>query len=323
MREFDIISEVFAPLTKDAPGAFNLTDDAAVVDVPPGSRLVASVDLVATGVHFPTDDDPALVARKALRASLSDLAAMGATPRGFLVGLAATGDLDIGWFRRFAEGLSEDQSIFACPLLGGDSITAAGPVTVSITVLGEVPRDGEVRRRGAKVGDRVFVSGSLGAGAFGLLVLQGAFPGAEEAVRTPLIERYRLPEPRLTLGVQLRDLASAAIDVSDGLVADLGHLCTASGVGSVIRWARLPLSAPVRTLLVEDPAKRLMVLGGGDDYEVLFTVPGGRLSLVPPLAERLDLALTEIGEIVLDDHVLVLDEDGKPIEFGCGGYRHF
>ena len=323
MTEFEIIAKFFAPLAQEEPGAFGLTDDAAVIRVSDGTELVVSVDSVVAGVHFPDDEAPSFIARKALRISLSDLAAMGASPRGYLVGLVGAKELDQEWFRRFAEGLSVDQSIFRCPLLGGDTVAKRGPLTVSMTVFGEVPQAAELRRSGAKVGDRIFISGSLGEAALGLRVHQGAISEVDEAVRAHLLDRYRLPEPRLQLGTQLRGLANAAIDVSDGLIADLGHLCAASGVGSIVRTESLPLSPAVRTLIAADSSTLPVALTGGDDYEILFTVPGESLAAVSGLAARLNLALTEIGEIVAGKGVLAMDASDLPLELKVTGYQHY
>ena len=323
MTEFERIAKFFAPLAQENPGAIGLTDDAAVISVPDGTELVVSVDSVVAGVHFPDDETPGFIARKALRVSLSDLAAMGASPRGYLICLAGGRELDQEWFRGFAEGLSIDQSVLRCPLLGGDTVAKRGPLTVSTTVLGEVPRAAELRRSGAKVGDRIFVSGSVGDAALGLRVRQGTISETDEAVRAYLLDRYRLPEPRLRLGTQLRGLANAAIDVSDGLISDLGHMCVASGVGSVVRTASLPFSPAARALIAADPSRLTMALTGGDDYEILFTVSGDRLATVSGLAARLNLTLTEFGEIVAGEEVLVLDPNDRPLELNVTGYKHY
>ena len=223
MDEFALIAEYLAPLAALRPGAFGLADDAALVPAPPGRDLVASADALVAGVHFRERDPPDTVAARALRCSLSDLAAMGAEPYGYLLTLALPHGVDAEWMAAFASRLARDQAEFSIALLGGDTVATPGPLTVSLTVLGFAEPERLLRRSGARAGDAVCVSGVIGDAALAL-----AIPDAAEALRA----RYRAPEPRLALGRALAGNASAAIDVSDGLVADLGHVCVASGVGA-------------------------------------------------------------------------------------------
>jgi len=223
--EFDLIARYFAPLAAGAPGALGLLDDAALVDVSPGHRLVVTVDAVVAGVHFLADDPPDLIARKALRVNLSDLAAMGARPLGYFLA-AAFADQDEPWLAAFAAGLAEDQASFGVALMGGDTVATPGPLTLAITAIGEVRSGRELRRSAAKAGDLIFVTGTLGDGALGLAALRGALPALSGAQRDFLARRYHLPEPRIDFGRALTEegLALCGMDISDGLGADLGHI---------------------------------------------------------------------------------------------------
>ena len=323
MDEFALIAELFAPLARGAPEALDLTDDAAVVEVPAGRRLVVTTDMVIAGGHFLADDPPALIARKLLRANLSDLAAMGAAPRAYLLALAVPRGADEGWLRDFAGGLAEDQAAYGIHLIGGDTIATDGPLTASLTALGEVRAGGELRRTGARPGDLVFVSGTLGDAALGLEALRGEFPGLDAAGRADLVDRYRLPQPRLALGERLSGIAHAAIDVSDGLVADLGHICECSKVGAEIEAGRVPLSAAAKAALDAAPSLRPLVLTGGDDYEIAFTAGADAAAKVAELSAALGLPLTRIGRIAVGADVRVVDGAGAELSVGAGGYRHF
>ena len=315
MDEFDLIARHFAPLASGAPGAFGLTDDAALVEVGAGRRLVVTKDMVVAGVHFLADDPADLVARKLLRVNLSDLAAMGAAPRAYLLAIALPRDVDDSWVAGFAAGLGVDQEAFGVHLIGGDTVATDGPLTASITALGEVGADHALRRAGARPGDTVYVSGTLGDAALGLLVRRGALPELDADAQASLVDRYRLPRPRLDLGQQLQGVASAAIDISDGLVADLGHVCARSGVGAEVEAGRAPLSPAARSALEASPELMASVLTGGDDYELLFTASSvDGLTAVPPI--------TAIGRITDGSGVRVLDNEGAPMTFPSAGYRH-
>ena len=322
MDEFALIAELLAPLSRAEPGAFGLTDDAALMDVSEGHQLVVTKDMLVAGVHFMADDGPDLVARKLLRVNLSDLAAMGATPKAYLVGLAAPRDVDDDWLRGFAGGLAEDQAAFLVTLIGGDTVSTEGPLTVSLTAFGEAPAGMALRRQGAKPGDGVFVSGSIGDSALGLAMLKGGLDALDSDSRATLIDRYHLPRPRLELAARLRDMAHAAIDVSDGLVADLGHLCRVSGVGGDIDASRVPLSAAAQAALAADPALIDTVLTGGDDYELLFTASGGDAGRIVDMAADLSLPLTMIGQIIPGAGVTVRDSQNMPMNFKSTGWRH-
>jgi thiamine-monophosphate kinase len=315
--EFEFIARRLRPLAT-AKGALDLTDDAALLDATPAHQLVLTKDAMVAGVHFLADDPPGQIAQKLLRVNLSDLAAMGAAPLGYLLALARAKDTSDEWLAGFCAGLAADSAAFGISLLGGDTVSTPGPLTLSLTAIGEAPADAALLRRGAGPGDDVWVSGTLGDAALGLKVLQRELEVADDA-RAWLVERYRLPRPRLALGQALRGLASAAIDVSDGLVADLGHILEVSGVGAELHAEALPLSAAARGL----PGARDAALSGGDDYELLFTAPPERRDALGALARRLDLPLSRIGAIHAEPGLRVLDETGRELAVRRTGWQHF
>lgn len=321
--EFRLIGEIFAPLARDFPGAFGLTDDAAVIRPEPGFELVVTTDVMVAGVHFPAHEAAERIAAKLLRVNLSDLAAMGARPLAHLLGLALPEPLDESWLRAFAAGLAADQNTYGTVLAGGDTVATGGPLTLSLTALGQVREGRALRRSGARSGDLVFVSGTIGDGALGLLAARGELRGLEAEQRQYLAARHGLPEPRTELGPRLVGLASAAIDISDGLVADLGHLCRASGVAAVITCDHIPLSPAARAALKIDPSRISSVLGGGDDYELLFTVEAAGRGEIARLGRDLGLELTEIGRLEDGAGVTVLDGGGAPMQVIHEGYTHF
>lgn len=323
--EFDIIARYFAPLAAGAPGALGLSDDAAVLSPPAGQDLVLTTDTIVAGVHFLPDDPAGEVARKLLRVNLSDLAAMGATPHGYLLSFAVPATTAEDWIADFAAGLDEDQRAYALALLGGDTTATPGPATLSLTAIGGVPAGAALRRAGARAGDGVYVSGTIGDAAFGLQVLLGK-RRSDDADRDHLAARYRRPQPRLALGRALleRGLATAAIDVSDGLVADLRHLCAASRVDATVAAPDVPLSGAGQRLVEAEPDSLRTALAGGDDYELLFTAPADRDAEVAGLARAVDLPLTRIGTVHDGEgEVVVRDAAGAAMAFESAGWSHF
>ncbi|MBL6454488.1 thiamine-phosphate kinase [Belnapia sp. T6] len=315
--EFGLIARHFLPLA--GPSALGLADDAALLDPPAGRQLVLAADAMVAGVHFLPEDPPETVGRKLLRVNLSDLAAMGAAPLAYLMTTALPRDLPPLWLEGFVAGLAEDQVRFGLQVLGGDTVSIPGPITLSLTILGTVAPGGALRRSGARPGDGIWVSGTIGDGALGLRVLQGRLPADAEG---HLARRYRLPDPRLALGAALSGLAHAAMDVSDGLVQDLGHLCRAGGLGAVLRADAVPLSPAARALVMADPALLPVVLSGGDDYELLFAAPPG--AAVEARAAATGTAVARIGQFVEGPaEVLVQGPDGAPLALPAGGWSHF
>jgi thiamine-monophosphate kinase len=315
--EFHRIAAYFRPLAKDAPAALNLSDDTALIETPPGAVLATTVDTLVEGVHFVGDEPAGLIARKALRVNLSDLAAMGAAPMGYLLSLSVPARIDDAWIAAFAAGLAEDQAAFGLSLLGGDSTSTPGPVSIAVTAMGTVAPEDALRRSGARAGDAVYVSGTIGDGALGLRAAQGRLPPGEGAAA--LLARYRLPTPRLALGRALAGRATAAMDVSDGLIADLGHICAASGVAARIDTVRVPLSEAAAWHVADDPDLFPELLTGGDDYELLIT---GAPDRIEAAAREAETPVTRIGEIITGEGVTAVDGDGAPIAFARTGFRH-
>ena len=323
MGEFDRIARFFAPLAKGVPGAYGLTDDAASLpDAGADHEWVVTVDALVSAIHFLPDDAPDLVARKALRVNLSDLAAMGAVPYGYTLALALPTDMvePAAWLEAFCHGLAADQAEFGIHLLGGDSVSTPGPITLSITAFGLGVRGKALRRNGARPGDDLWVSGTIGDGALGLLVAQGRLSGQF----SDLADRYRLPRPRVGLGSRLVGAAGAAMDVSDGLLQDAGHLATHSGCRLVIDGPCLPLSTSAADLISDDPELFALALSGGDDYELLFTAPADAASAVEAAGQAAGVSVTRIGRVESGAGVEVHDHRGQPLDgLSARGWRHF
>jgi thiamine-monophosphate kinase len=321
--EFERIARYFAPLAAGVPGALGLKDDVAYLEVPEGHELVAKTDAIVGGVHFLPDDPPDLIARKALRVNLSDLASKGAQPRWYLLNAAFPTETDDAWIAAFARGLAKDQNEFDVRLVGGDTVATPGPAMFAVTALGLVKATWGLRRSGAHVGDRVYVTGTVGDGALGLLARRGEIGFLKAKQRDHLIDRYRLPRPRVALGRHLAGVATASLDVSDGVVADLGHLCAASGRAAIIEEALVPLSPAAQAVLAERPELIERVLTGGDDYEILFTAPATAGTVLEHLAREYKTPITRIGRVESGKGVTVLDRAGRRRTIVHGGWTHF
>jgi thiamine-monophosphate kinase len=320
-----LIARYFRPIATD-PGAFDLGDDAAILKAA-GGDIVVTTDAIVEGVHFLSDDPPDTIARKALRVNLSDLAAKGATPAGFVLTLALR-SADEVWLQPFARGLGEDASHFGCSLLGGDTVSTPGPSMISITAFGRVPEGKMVHRRGAKPGDRVVVTGTIGDAALGLDILtRGAVATVladDAAAKEMLVGRYRVPQPRNALAEAVRDHASAAMDVSDGLAGDLAKLCAASGVSAVIDARSVPLSTGAATLLARGTVGIEALVSGGDDYEILCAIPENRFEAFAHAARQAEVAVTCIGTVIAGPAVpRFLDNEGREIALQRLSYSHF
>ena len=323
--EDSLIARYFRPLATD-PGAFGLIDDAAILKAS-GDDIVVTTDAIVEGVHFLTDEPPDTVARKALRVNLSDLAAKGATPAGFVLTLALRA-ADDGWLKPFARGLGEDAELFGCPLLGGDTVSTPGPMMISITAFGRVSPGKMIHRSGAKPGDRVVVTGTIGDAASGLDILRGGAVAAvladDAAAKEMLVSRYRVPQPRMALAGAVRDYAHAAMDVSDGLAGDLAKLCAESGVSAVIDAQSVPLSAAAATLLARGIVGIETIVSGGDDYEILCAIPENRLEAFAQAAQQAGVAVTSIGTVIAGPSVpKFLDAQGREIVLQRLSYSHF
>ncbi|WP_439925402.1 thiamine-phosphate kinase [Nitrobacter sp. JJSN] len=319
--EDDLIARYFKPIATD-PGALGLADDAAVLKG--GSDdLVVTTDAIVEGVHFLSGDPPEMVAKKALRVNLSDLAAKGATPAGFVMTLALR-NADESWLASFARGLDGDARAFDCPLLGGDTVATPGPLTISITAFGRVPPGEMILRSRAKPGDRIVVSGTIGDAALGLAILTGKVTVSDAAIREVLLSRYHVPQPRIGLAMALRNYARAAMDVSDGLAGDLAKLCAASGISALIDAAAVPLSDAARGLMEQGQMSLEIAVSGGDDYEILCTIAEDRLGAFVRAARGVGVAVTPIGKIVVGNTAPKwLDAEGKEIALPRLSYSHF
>jgi thiamine-monophosphate kinase len=323
--EDDLIARHFRPLAT-TPGAFGLIDDAATLNAG-GDDLVVTTDGIVEGVHFLAGDPPDTIARKALRVNLSDLAAKGAEPAGFVLTLALREPSD-EWLAPFARALGEDARQFGCPLLGGDTVSTPGPPMISVTAFGRVPPGRMVRRDGARAGDLLAVTGSVGDAALGLDLLQNGrvadMVASDPAGRDALIGRYRVPQPRNALAATVRDHASAAMDVSDGLAGDLAKLCKASGVSARVEVVSVPLSAVAIKALAQGAADLETVLAGGDDYEILCSVPENRWDAFVAAAGAARVPVTAIGRIVAGDEAPgFVDGTGQKVVLKRLSYSHF
>ena len=310
MDEFRIIAEIFAPLAT-APFAFGLTDDAAAIPPRPGFDMVVTTDTIAEGTDFFKHDPAGSIAQKALRVNLSDLAAKGAGSKYYLLNIALPEGMTREWLEAFASGLRSDQDLWGLSLIGGDTSRTEGPLTISITAFGIVPEGKMVRRAGARAGDGVYVTGTIGDSGGGLAIFKREKHALDETQRDYLIGRYRLPQPPVAFGPRLRDIASASVHVSAGLVADLGHLAKASGVRLVIDAASIPRSPALRALWGDSPEAIIRAATTGDDYQIAFTATGNSMTMA-----------TRIGRVEAGEGVALL-LDGEALAMPKPGYAHF
>lgn len=325
LSETDLIAGHFASWAGE--GAFALSDDAAVLRPRPDHDIVVTVDAIVAGVHFLPGDPPASVAAKALGVNISDVIAKGAKPKGFLLSLVRPAFIDDDWLTAFAIGLRAVSQHFACPLLGGDTTSTGGPLILSVTAFGEVPAGAMVRRAGANVGDIIAVTGTIGDAAIGLgLRLKTAAPAL--AALAPdlageLVDRYLHPRPYLAASSLVRDYASAAMDVSDGLVGDLGKLLKTSHRGGQFSLADVPFSRAVREAIRLEPGLLEVAVTGGDDYQALFTTAPERWPALAKAAAAAQVPLSRIGHVTDRPDLTVIDKDGASVVFARGSFSHF
>jgi thiamine-monophosphate kinase len=324
LNEFNLIKTYFSPLCAAEKGAFGLTDDGAVIQLSPfQNNLVITTDTLVEGVHFLTENLPEDIAAKLLRVSLSDLAAMGATPAFYNLAISLSANLSVNWFKAFTESLEKDQLEFGITLIGGDTVATTGPLTLTISAIGFVKEGGALRRNSAKVGDDIWVSGFIGDGALGLKVAKNEIVNISNSNKQYLLSRYSRPYPRTLLGPMLVGNIHAAIDVSDGLIADLGHICQTSGVGADVNVDTIPMSAASKQLVAVQPQYIDLILGGGDDYELLFTANNTFADLSEDISIRSNVKLTKIGKIVEAKIIRILMPDGNEYPLDKTGYSHF
>ena len=322
--EFDLIKRYFAPLGKDQVAEsvlMGIGDDAAVISPRPGKELVVASDTLVAGVHFPQNANPALIARRSLRVNLSDMAAMGAKPCWFTLALTIP-EANEKWLAPFASGLAQDAQCYGCQLVGGD--TTRGPLAITLTLIGEVEPGKALLRSGAKPGDSVFVSGELGSAAAALDLLDK--PEDELADWQKILrERYYLPEPCLELGRSLVDIATAAIDISDGMLADAGHIAQSSCVRIALNSEKLPTLPSLQQFYSPNVVQKWQLIGG-DDYQLCFTVPANKLKQLDAVQKKLSCRITQVGEVLESDtegQVICLDANGIPMQIEKTGYTHF
>jgi thiamine-monophosphate kinase len=320
MGEFELIRRYFSTLTVSTKGvALGIGDDAAILEVVAGEQLVVTVDTSNADVHFPSDADAFSIGYRALAVNLSDLAAMGATPRWITLSLTLP-SIDEGWVLQFARGLGQLANEHAVALVGGD--TTRGALAVSIQAMGTAPAGYALKRDGAQPGDLVYASGSIGDAAAGLVYYRDAQAfSCDEAEREYLVARYLRPTPRVALGSALRGIATSCIDISDGLLADVGHIASCSGVGISIAADSLPASNAL--LALSQQQRWSYQLSGGDDYELCFTVPPSRAAALHVLAAGLGVRVTCVGAVAIGSGVECLDVAGKPITVERAGFEHF
>ena len=319
-----LIARLFAPLA--GPGGLGLKDDAALISPPAGHEIVATTDAIVAGVHYFPDDAPESVARKALRVNLSDLAAKGADPHGFLLTLALPDALPADWLPCFADALGDDARAFGFQLLGGDTVRTPGPAMISVTALGLVPAGRMTRRGGARAGDILYVSGTIGDAALGLRLRldPGALSSLSDGARAHLLSRYLEPRPRNALARAMREHASGGMDVSDGFVGDLTKMLGVAGCSARIDLTKIPLSDAAREAIALDAGLRDIALTGGDDYELLASAPPDRADAFEALARAAGVPVARVGVVVEGVAAPVfIDGDGARETFARGSFSHF
>lgn len=323
MNEFDVINTCFASLVA-SDDALGLKDDVALLNPPNGRQSIVTTDTLVEGVHFLADDPLASVAQKLLRVNISDVLAKGGVPWGVLLNLSWPQGRNIKHIETFAEGLKTDLSHWDISLLGGDTTSTSGPLTVSATMMGHCPASGPVLRSGAKLGDDIWVTGAIGDGFIGLKAAQGELDFLSSEQIALLSWRYRVPEIQ---GVEVADMvsenASASADVSDGLVADLGHIAKASGLKAIIQMAAIPMSDSVRASLADESISEAHLITGGDDYQVVFTAPASAKSAIMRANLQHGIVATRIGSMELGDGVVVRGENGESVALPETGWTHF
>ncbi|AHC73703.1 thiamine-monophosphate kinase [Candidatus Endolissoclinum faulkneri L5] len=321
--EFDIIAKFFTPLAKDAPGTFGLLEDAAILPtIDSHQEWVVTVESIVCNVHFLPNDPFELIARKALRVTLSDLAAMGAKPYGYTLTIALNRDLSDSCYllEKVSHGLTIDQAEFGIHLIGGDSVSTDGPITLAITAFGITNKAKALRRSAAMPGQDLWISGTIGDGALGLQVAKGIL----SKQYSDLAGRYRLPQPRISLGCRLSEIAAAAIDVSDGLILDASHIANQSKCRLVIDGGALPISESVSRIIADHSEMFELILTGGDDYELLFTAEPEAIQKIKQAGYELDIPITRIGRVDSGEGVDVLDHNGIKLNLLIEpGWTHF
>ena len=322
-EEFNLIEKYFLPLTNGVSGAFNLKDDAASLNLPPSQSLIVTSDALVESVHFLASDSPQDIAAKILSVNLSDLAAMGAKPFSYNLIFGASKDINEQWIKLFSNSLAIEQKKYSISLIGGDIVRSKGPLFLSITAMGFLENGTELRRSGAKFKDDVWVSGLIGDGAAGLKVAQGELKVDDKSDEFYLLSQYRRPVPRVDLGLKLKGIANATIDVSDGLISDLAHICRSSKLGATVSLDAVPISKALGKVIKADKNYYNLVLCGGDDYELLFTANKSYYHDILNISRILEIPITKIGELNESSGVNVLNTGDFIYDIEESGYSHF
>jgi len=314
--EFDLISKYFKPLA--GPEGLDLSDDASCVRGSSNHDLIVTKDILVEHVHFRNEDPADLLAHKALAVNVSDCVAKGAQPNLYWLGLALPASIDDAWMEGFSKGLNGAQTLYGCHLAGGDTCITDGPMVISVTLLGAIPTGKMVTRSGAKCGDDIYVTGTLGDAALGLWCLEKQTGGMKT-----LVSAYQKPMPPFKFGIALSSISNSSADISDGLIADATHISQASNVGMLIHKDDLPLSKQGGQLLRREPDLWSKVWSGGDDYQIVFTASKGERVNVLDLAMKTGTQVTIIGEVISEQGVQLLDKGGQLVQVTHGGYTHF
>ena len=324
--EFDLIKSYFAPLTKNYPEAYNLENDAALISEDADRSTVVTMDTLVEGVHFFSTDPADDIARKVLRVNLSDLAAMGARPKGYTLSISYNASISNDWVKLFTQGLAEDQKKFQCNLMGGDTVFSVGPLTLSLTCFGSVPRGKCLYRTTGEEGDDIWVSGTIGDSAVGLKLLKEEINSNYPAATSFLIDRYRVPQPKTELGIALLEqgISKTALDISDGLLADVNHIAKGSNLQARITSSRIPLSKAFKDVFKTALGPDICLAAtGGDDYELLFTSHRKNRQELIEISDKLNTPITRIGVLAKGTGVLLLDQENREITVDQYGWEHF
>ena len=322
MKEFKKIKKFFSPLAKSRINGTSLDNDAALLELSSLKNLVVTTDTLVEKIHFGLTDNPCLIAKKLMRINLSDLAAMGSSPLAYLLNLALPKKVTDQWLGRFTLGLKEDQKKYNIFLAGGDTVATTGPIVLSLTAFGFNQKGLYHKRSGAKEGDFIFVSGTVGDSALGLISIKKELKIPKKD-REFLIQKYFLPEPRISLGEKLLTIASSAIDVSDGLAQDINHICMSSGIGAQLFFSKLPISSSAKLLLKNYPKFKKKILNGGDDYEIVFTASSELEKKIETLSKKTRIKITKIGVMTRAKRFKILDHQNHEIKIKHLGYQHF
>ena len=323
LNEFELVKRHLEPLVLDREAAASLKDDCAVFGISSGHEVAISVDTLIADIHFFKNDPPKQIAQKVLRVNLSDLASSGAEPKFYFLAMSLPSTIGMDWIEQFCLGLGADQTKFGISLLGGDTTSTPGPLSLTVTVIGEVPKGKAIRRGGAIEDEDVYLTGVIGDAALALSLIKTKGLDSVSKNFPVLLERYRLPQPRTVLAPDLRQIASACIDISDGLAADLEHICKTSGIAADIKISLLPISDAARVLIKEDKKKWETIISGGDDFELLFTAQPKFSSVIKRLSKEKNIQINCIGKTKKGSGVRFFDSKGKLFAVKKRGWQHF